>query len=71
MSEFILITGRTRAQGDGLHQGRESDAYVRATNLVEMSEDDLSRLGLKEDDRVSISTSTGSIEVPVKRGNLP
>ena len=72
MSEkFTLITGRTRAQGDGLHQGRDSKAYVLATHLVEMSEKDMETLALSEGTRVSISTPDGQVEVPVKSGNLP
>ena len=71
MSEFILITGRTRAQGDGLHQGRDSEAYVRATRLVEMSEEDMAGLDLDEGARVFVSTPIGAVEVPVTKGNLP
>jgi formylmethanofuran dehydrogenase subunit D len=66
-----LITGRTRAQGDGLHQGRESDAYRQATQLVEMNPEDMLSLGVGKGDIVSISTSAGQTMVPVKEGDLP
>ncbi len=70
-AEFTLITGRTRSQGDGLHQGRDSDAYRRATHLVEMNDEDMSYLGIGKGDTVSISTPAGQVAVPVKKGNLP
>ena len=69
--EFTLITGRTRAQGDGLHQGRNSDTYRRATHLVEMNDEDMSDLGVDEGDVVSVSTLAGQVAVPVKKGDLP
>jgi formylmethanofuran dehydrogenase subunit D len=68
---FTLITGRTRAQGDGLHQGRDSEAYRLATRLVEMNDEDMNTLGVGEGDLVSISTLAGQVTVPVKKGDLP
>jgi len=68
---FTLITGRTRAQGQGLHQGRESEAYQRATRLVEMNNDDMVELGVQEGSLVRVSTSAGEAQVPVRQGNLP
>ena len=69
--EFTLITGRTRAQGDGLHKGRDSEDYVRATHMVEMSDGDMAALELAEGAKVLVSTSAGQVEVPLKSGNLP
>jgi formylmethanofuran dehydrogenase subunit D len=69
--EFTLITGRTRSQGDGLHQGRESDAYRQATHLVEMNREDMALLGVGDGDIVSVSTPAGSTAVPVAAGDLP
>jgi formylmethanofuran dehydrogenase subunit D len=69
--EFTLITGRTRAQGDGLHQGRDSEAYRRATSLVELNAEDMSELGVKEGEMVCVSTAAGQVEVPAREGNLP
>ncbi len=69
--EYTLITGRTRAQADGMHQGRDSEAYVRATRLVEMNEEDMAKVGVGEGDRVAVSTRIGQVEVAVKKGNLP
>jgi formylmethanofuran dehydrogenase subunit D len=69
--EFTLITGRTRAQGDGLHQGRDSEAYRRATHLVQMNASDMSELDLVKGDVVSVSTHAGQVQVPVEEGDLP
>ncbi|MDD3826452.1 MAG: molybdopterin dinucleotide binding domain-containing protein [Anaerolineae bacterium] len=69
--DFTLITGRTRAQGDGLHQGRDSAAYRAATSLVEMNDDDMAEFGLKEGDVVTVSTPAGQVAVPVRPGDLP
>jgi formylmethanofuran dehydrogenase subunit D len=69
--EFTLITGRTRAQGDALHRGRTSEAYRRATRLVEMNGEDMSDLGVEEGDLVSISTLAGQVAVPARKGDLP
>jgi formylmethanofuran dehydrogenase subunit D len=69
--EFTLITGRTRAQGHALHQGRDSEVYLQATRLVEMNDEDMSDLGVDEGDVVSISTLAGQVAVPVKKGDLP
>ena len=60
-----------QAQGDGLHQGRESEAYRSATHLVEMNHEDMSLLGISEGDIVSVSTSDGRTAVPVAAGDLP
>jgi formylmethanofuran dehydrogenase subunit D len=69
--DFTLITGRTRKQGDSLHQGRDSEAYRRATHVVQMNADDLSDLDLAIGDIVSVSTQSGQVQVPVETGDLP
>lgn len=72
MSEnFILITGRTREQADGLHKGKDSEAYRRATALVEMSPEDMAHLSIKEGQIVRLRTASGQVEVPVRTGALP
>ena len=68
---FTLITGRTPAQGKGLHQGKDSEAYRRATTLVEMNSDDMAHLSIEEGQVVRVRTSTGQVEVPVRTGQLP
>lgn len=68
---FILITGRTVKQAAGMHKGKESEAYSRATALVEMNDHDMDRLGIKEGQVVRLRNSTGQIEVPARKGSVP
>jgi formylmethanofuran dehydrogenase subunit D len=68
---FTLITGRTRDQADGLHRGKETQAYHQATALVEMNGEDMARLGVEEGAMVQMRTSTSTVEVPVRAGKLP
>jgi formylmethanofuran dehydrogenase subunit D len=68
---FILITGRTREQADGLHKGKDSEAYRKATALVEMSPEDMAHLSIKEGQIVRLRTASGQVEVPVRTGALP
>ena len=72
MSEhFTLITGRTPEQGEGLHKGKDSEAYRRATALVEMNPEDMTRLEIEEGQVIRVRTATGQVEVPVRAGALP
>jgi formylmethanofuran dehydrogenase subunit D len=68
---FTLITGRTPEQGAGLHEGKDSEAYRRATVLVEMNSEDMARLEVEEGQVVRVRTATGQVEVPVRAGTLP
>ena len=69
MSEgFMLITGRTPEQGKALHQGKCSEVYRRATALVEMSPEDMARLGIEEGQIVQVRTAAGQVEVVVRAG---
>jgi formylmethanofuran dehydrogenase subunit D len=70
-AEFELITGRTRRQADGLHRGKDSEEYRRATALVQMSAEDMARLEIEEGDVVRVETAAGQVKVPVQAGNLP
>lgn len=70
-TQYTLITGRTRAQGDGLHQGRDSEAYRQATYMVEMNGEDMGELSIQEGDMVCVSTQAGEVSVPVKAADLP
>ena len=69
--DFKLVTGRTIKQADGLHKGKDSDAYRRSTTLVEMNEEDMVRLGIAEGEVVRLRTAAGQVEVPVRKGDLP
>ena len=68
---FILITGRTRKQAEGLHKGKGSEAYRSATTLVKMSQEDMNRLGIEDGRMVLLKTLSGQVEVPVRNGSLP
>lgn len=68
---FRLITGRTLEQAAGLHRGKETEAYRRATQLVEMNAQDMARLEIEEGAPVRIRTSAGAVEVPARAGELP
>lgn len=68
---FTLITGRTVKQAGGLHKGKDSEAYRKATTLVEMNDADMARLGVSEGQRVRLRTSAGQVDVPVHRGAIP
>jgi len=71
MKSFTLITGRTAAQGQSLHKGKESEAYHRATALVEMNADDMARLGIEEEQAVRVRTASGQVELPAHSADLP
>ena len=75
MSEtFILIPGRTTRQGVGISEGKFGANYQEETQSVQMSPQDMKRLGLAAGDRVRLSSETGSVEaavVPSKADELP
>ena len=71
---FILIPGRTSRQGTTLNEGKFTAAYVEETNTVQMSPEDMARLGLKNGERVRLRAAPGQVEVPcqaAKAGELP
>jgi formylmethanofuran dehydrogenase subunit D len=68
---FILITGRTVKQAAGLHKGKDSDAYRRATELVEMNAADMARLGIGEGQVVRLRSATGKVDIPAHVGTVP
>ncbi len=61
MIEFILITGRTIAQGEALEKGKLYDAYTDAAALCEFDPADMERLGVTEGETVKVSTETGEV----------
>lgn len=68
---FILITGRTVKQAAGLHKGKDSEAYRRATKVVEMNAADMSRLGIGEGQVVRLRSTAGQAEMPAQIGKVP
>jgi formylmethanofuran dehydrogenase subunit D len=75
MSEgFILIPGRTSRQGTTLNEGKFTSGYVEETSTLLLCPDDMTRLGLKNGDRVRVRSGQGRIELPcqaAKAGELP
>ena len=69
--QFTLITGRTPEQGKGLHEGKDSDAYLHATALVEMSPEDMARLSIEDGQIIRVRTASGQVELSVRTGTLP
>lgn len=62
---FILIPGRTSKQGCGISEGKYGDNYQRETRTLQVSPQDMQRLGLKNGDAVRITSEFGQIEVAV------
>lgn len=71
MSGFILITGRTTAQGTALHKGKDSEEYRQATGFVAMNHADRERLGVEEGSSVRLRTPFGETELELREGDLP
>ncbi len=66
-----MITGRTREQGIGMHKGKESSEYRRATERAEMNPDDMARLEIQEGGMVRLRAAAGEVELPAQAGSLP
>jgi len=57
---MILIPGRSKKQGTTLNQGKLEQAYIDTVSTVDMNQDDMERLGLKDGDRIRLSNATGT-----------
>ncbi|MGH8671535.1 MAG: molybdopterin dinucleotide binding domain-containing protein [Burkholderiales bacterium] len=71
---MILIPGRTSKQGTSLNVGKLKPEYQDVTSTVEMNTDDMTRMGLKEGDKVRLRSEVGEIVVNCKGrkpGDLP
>jgi formylmethanofuran dehydrogenase subunit D len=71
---FILIPGRTSRQGTTLNEGKFTSGYVEETSTLFLCPDDMTRLGLKNGDRVRLRSEQGVVELPcqaAKAGELP
>lgn len=62
---FILIPGRTSKQGCGISEGKFKEDYLSETNTLQVSPQDMRRLGLADGDRVRLRSETGQVEVAV------
>jgi formylmethanofuran dehydrogenase subunit D len=68
---LVLVTGRTLEQAAGMHRGKTSDLYERATRTAEIGREDLEALGLAEGDSATLRTSEGEARVTLKASDLP
>ena len=71
---FILIPGRTSRQGTSLTASKLEGEYIEETGTLYVCPDDMTRLGLRNGDRVRLHTEQGSSEVAcqnAKAGELP
>lgn len=71
---FILIPGRTARQGCGISEGKFGADYQQETHVLLVAAADMERLGLRDGDRVRLTSRAGQVEVPVaaaKRDDLP
>ena len=62
---FILIPGRTSKQGVGISEGKFKEGYQSETRTLLVAPQDMLRLGLKDSDRVKLTSEFGQIEVTV------
>jgi formylmethanofuran dehydrogenase subunit D len=62
---FILIPGRTSKQRCGISEGKFKQEYQEETNVLQVSPQDMKRLGLSPGDRVRLRSETAAIEVSV------
>ena len=69
--KFTLITGRSTKQGVGISMGKELADYQEATNVVELSQAEMARLGLRDGDTVKIKSRHGTATVRCRPANLP
>ena len=64
---FLLTTGRTLYQFNaGTMTMRTPNAELRGTDTVDISPDDLTRLGLRDGDRVQLRSRHGSAILPIR-----
>ena len=55
---FILIPGRTSDQGCGISEGKFQEKYQREINSLQVAPGDMARLGLKDGDRVRLTSDS-------------
>ncbi len=64
--EAVLITGRTDKQGETLEIGKTSKEYFEHLSTVQMNQQDMSEINVKEGDTVKVETEYGSVAVKCK-----
>lgn len=67
MSEtFILIPGRTSKQGTTLNEGKYTDGYIEEINTLQISPEDMERLGFTDGDNIRMWNDFGEVVVPCR-----
>lgn len=57
---LILIPGRSSKQGTSLNKGKLKAEYLEVTSTLEMTPEDMRRLGLSDGDQVRLSNDAGT-----------
>jgi len=65
---FILIPGRTSRQGTSLNEGKYTEEYKEEINTLLMNPEDMTRLGLADDDVIRMWNECGDVLVVCKSG---
>jgi len=71
---MTLIAGRSSKQGTSLNKGKLKEEYQQVTSTLAMNEEDMTRLGVNEGDRLRISNEIGETIVTCakkKAADLP
>ena len=63
----ILVTGRTIDQGRSLDIGKNTEEYYKSVAIVELDEEDMLKIGVKEGENVKITSKFGEVTVRVKK----
>lgn len=67
---LLLITGRTTRQGAGISAGKMGEQYREATSVVELSPEDMNRLGIHDGTWVRLHTDHGFAEVKCRKASM-
>jgi len=59
--KVTLLTGRTINQGTGKEYGKFSEKYMENVALCQIDPEDMKKLGIKEGERVRVTTTFGSV----------
>jgi formylmethanofuran dehydrogenase subunit D len=65
--EVSLLTGRTIDQGCGKEEGKFSEKYTESVAVCEMNAEDMKKLGIRDNDKVKVTTEFGSVVVKAKK----
>jgi len=68
---LTLITGRSTKQGAGISTGKEGADYLDATNVIELSPEDMRKSGLIDGAMVKVYSDFGAAEVRCRLTEIP